>query len=1118
MHQNTYAVQDTIWLDDLSVIPSSIKILNHTCSDYAIYSTHQIVLNDCKEDSIGIQYACFQMDIEKVFEDTLFSKVPKNKAIPYAFQIYDQTSDIIEEDEVNYDGSLSRGISVGNARDLALNSNLNLSINGKIADDIEINATINDQNIPFQPEGNTAQIQDFDQVFIELKKGNQQVKLGDVFLQNPNSDESYFMRYNRKGQGIQYGKKTEAESHEYGFMISKGKYNRYAMEVIEGNQGPYKLTGLNGERFIIILAGTERVFIDGQQLKRGEGNDYVIDYNLGEISFTANRLITKDLRIQIEFEYAEQNYLRSIFTGNSQFKYEDWTYGFNFFRDNDHKNQPILSDYDPEQLSTLRSVGDDLSAAQVMNFDSVPYEIGMIRYKMVDTSYLDPGNGQRRYDTVFIHSTHPDSAFYQVGFSFVGMNQGEYVIKEELAGGKIYEWVGVINGVPQGDHVPYVQLIAAKKREMYGLNASRPIGEHGRIYVQSAMSNNDINSFSSADGEDNLGYAGRLRYEYLNKVNNKWELKSNLAYEMTTEHFRSIERFRKVEFKRDWNLDSEDIALNLLSYEAKLQAEKTKYAYGVDVLSVSEENNGYKQNYYLDKQYGQFDLKINGNYLIQQGQNEGAFNRPTAKLTWNSKKAFDIYTQWNREDNQVKSGDSLDNRSFKFDERIVGLKTEDTVRFQTSLQLRERKDYNARFDSLDLLTQSFNYEFIESWRINEKNKLNLNFQYRLMEVFQENSPYQRDSSILTRLEYFGRLFNNSLKTNLFYEVSSGLERKREFRYVEVNPNQGIYVWDDLNGNGLQELNEFLISEDNLAQNNYIRIFTLGTDFISTQNLSFTENISFDPKQLFKGKYSNESLPYKIARIFQLQSNYRIQKKFVPQEGWDNYNIFNTLTDDLVISNNISGRNQLFLFRSNSRFGIQYSNIVNQQKQFLSSGFEVRDLDRNLLNFRLKIMSNSTMNVEVMEGKKSSLNQNLDFQDNNYSLTLRELKPSYQWVYQNRFRFKMAYRYNEKINDTIYTTDSAYLHEFSFESRYFKSKQGNISARLSYVNLTYDGSQNTSVAYAILEGLQSGNNIVWNVSLERMMKNDLQLTLSYDGRKSEESRMIHLGSVTLRYLF
>ena len=95
--------------------------------------------------------------------------------------------------------------------------------------------------------------------------------------------------------------------------MNKGKYATNDFYGREGAQGPYKLIGNNGESYIIILSGTERIFVNGKKLRRGIENDYIIDYNASEITFTNKFFITENTRIHVEFEYNNTLYMINQF-------------------------------------------------------------------------------------------------------------------------------------------------------------------------------------------------------------------------------------------------------------------------------------------------------------------------------------------------------------------------------------------------------------------------------------------------------------------------------------------------------------------------------------------------------------------------------------------------------------------------------------------------------------------------------------------------------------------------------------------------------------------------------------------------------------------------------------
>ena len=82
-------------------------------------------------------------------------------------------------------GSISRGISFGNNQNLNTSSSLNLQLAGKLSNNVNVLVAATDNNLPIQPEGNTAQLQDFDKVFVKLYNKHTSLIAGDYEIGQP---------------------------------------------------------------------------------------------------------------------------------------------------------------------------------------------------------------------------------------------------------------------------------------------------------------------------------------------------------------------------------------------------------------------------------------------------------------------------------------------------------------------------------------------------------------------------------------------------------------------------------------------------------------------------------------------------------------------------------------------------------------------------------------------------------------------------------------------------------------------------------------------------------------------------------------------------------------------
>ncbi len=984
-------------------------------------------------------------------------------------------------------------------------------MSGKLQNDVNINASITDNNIPIQPEGNTQQLQEFDKVFIQLSKDEQSLIAGDFEIYRPNS---YFMNYYKKLQGASYSggfKLSDGAKLKTGLSlaVAKGIYAKQDLPIIEGNQGPYKLKGNNGETFIIILAGTERVFIDGQLLIRGAENDYVIDYNSGEIIFTPNVLLTKDKRVVIEFEYSDKNYFRSLAASSSEYtgKEEKLKLRVNIYTEQDSKNQPLDQTIDSFDRAILEAAGDSVQDAFTSGVDTIPFDASRIMYKMVDSL---------GYDSIFVYSIDQDSAKYVLSFTELGLNQGNYIQSATFVNGRVYKWIAPIAGIPQGTAEPIILLNAPKKSQMITFGGDYKLNETSLINSEIAYSNNDVNTFADIGNTDNKGLAYKGGYNNTYEFNNQLQLTSSLNYEFAGKNFTPLERYRPVEFNRDWNIFSTEKTNEHYTTANFILTDSTVWNVGIQSSSFIRENEykGFLQAISGNINTKKWLLFAGGSYLTSSADTVNSrFIRPDASFS----RIFPILDNWKTgivyegENNQVFTlNDSLLNTSFYYDQFQLFISNSDTATNKYYFDIIQRKDrlpFEGKFSNVTNGT-TFNINGAINKNIN--NRFSWQAAYRTLEIIDTSlTLLQPEKSLLGRIQNSFAINKGLITSDIYYELGTGQEPKKEYTYVEVEPGLGIYTWNDYNGNGIQELNEFEIAVF-ADEGNFIQVFIPTDEYIQSNITNFNYAIGLNPKAIWFNKKGLQGFIGKFAA----QSSLQLNRKVLDDQSFNAYIPFLLISDSLLVSSSVYWLNTIFFNRASTKFGIDYSYLQNFNKQVITIGPESRGKSEHKITARYKIATPFTLNLAYTTGNKNLFSE--AFIEKNYTIPYFTVEPKLTFIKTSVFRSSVFYQYTKSNN-----TEGVELlqsHEFTFDIRYNVVAKSTITSKVSLINIVYTGIEDSPVGYAMLEGLQDGNNILWNLNIDRKLSQVLQLTVSYEGRKTGEAKVTHLGRLQMRAVF
>jgi hypothetical protein len=183
---------------------------------------------------------------------------------------------------------------------------------------------------------------------------------------------------------------------------------------------------------------------------------------------------------------------------------------------------------------------------------------------------------------------------------------------------------------------------------------------------------------------------------------------------------------------------------------------------------------------------------------------------------------------------------------------------------------------------------------------------------------------------------------------------------------------------------------------------------------------------------------------------------------------------------------------------------------------MSQGFESRSREDYSANARVNLSKTYNIKVSYLWGTSAS---NSDFlQGRQYVIDRNKVQPELVWQPGSNFRLSLLYGYSSKINNEGEPGEEAKIHEIIGNLRISKASSMSLDAFMKYSEIQFNGDANTPVAYEMLEALQPGQNYSWNVILQKKILMGLQLSISYEGRKSEESDVIHIGRMQVSALF
>jgi len=319
-------------------------------------------------------------------------------------------------------------------------------------------------------------------------------------------------------------------------------------------------------------------------------------------------------------------------------------------------------------------------------------------------------------------------------------------------------------------------------------------------------------------------------------------------------------------------------------------------------------------------------------------------------------------------------------------------------------------------------------------------------------------------------------------------------------YFRAGPERGEYVWQDDNGDGVIQVDEF-VPETTPDEGLYVRTWLPSDSLASVTVARARIRLALDPGR--SGILSGQT-------VFEVEERSRTgDRSDVYLLRLDRFRV-----PGVTLNGRVHARQDVSLWRGSTAYGIDASWDLTRALSELAAGIETRQVDR--LGLALRGRPADRLDLELDLAREINATESDAFASRRYDLLTRSVAPSARWRVGRRTSVRselsLAFREDRRVERR------ATVIRIPVSVRSGLSDVLDLSVRVEVADARLQGNATGLAAWEMTDGRGPGRSVLWGTTVQWAVSRSLRATLAYDGRAPSSGRTIHTGRLEMSAIF